>query len=151
MIHWKYNMLHTSKKLRHLKQITKLNRFHNCLIDGDIVELQSLSIWFDQINDIIPTKLEFYDGKVKSSYTDLNIIKIVDNEDLNKTYDSDNAFLLHYEDPYVKKFRNLIKNTKTLKSLVDRYIIDWSFNNSLINKLKIANSEYIELNYYIYF
>ena len=140
-----------NKKIRCCKQITRLNKYHNCLIENDIVEIQMLHIWFDQIYDIVPTRLEFYDGKYKTYYTDLNIIKIVDDIKLNKTYDSDGSYLLYYEDPYVKNFKNLIRNTKTLKSLVGKYIIDWKNNKKLISDLIANKSEYIELNYYIYF
>ena len=144
-------MPYISNKLRPYKQITRLNKYHNCLIEGDIVELQYLGIWFDQINDIAPTKLEFYNGKCKTYYTDLNIIKIINNESLNKTYDDDNSYLLYYDDPYVNNFKNLIKQTQNKQSLVNRYILDWKFNKNLIRSLMENKSEYIELNYYIYF
>ena len=174
-------MPYVSNKLRCYKQITKLNNYNNCLIEGDIVEIQSLGIRFDNIYDIIPTTLEFYDGKYRISYSDLSIVKIVDDESLNRTYDSDNVYLLYYEDEYVKGYRNLVRKRKSFKSLVDtddiyyyeyeytkgyrnlvgktesfkslvgRYILDWKNNNKLITDLKIHKSKYIELNYYIYF
>ena len=140
-----------NKKVKCCKQITRLNRYHNCLIDNDIVEIQALNIWFDQIHEIVPTKLEFYDGKYRTYYTDLNIIKIVDDIKLNKTYDLDGTYLLYYDDPYVKNFRNLSKRTKNTKYLVGKYILDWKNNSKLISQLSASGSEYIELNYYIYF
>lgn len=149
MMPWKYNMLHTSDRIRCYKQITKLNTFHNCLIEKDIVELYSLGIWFDQIYDIVPTKLEFYNGKCKTYYTDLNIIKIVNDESLDKVYDSDNVYQIYYKN--ASKYRNLLNRSKSLKSLVGKYILDWHFNKKLIRSLKSNKSEYIELNYYIYF
>lgn len=141
----------SNKSIRCFKQVTKLNRFGNCMLEGNISNINSLSISFDECVSVVPSKLEFYDGKCVATYTDVKLVKIIDDSKLNNTYDSENVLLLYYNDPYVlNNYRNLIKSSKTTKSLVGRYIVDWKFNNRLINELIRNNSIYIELNYYAY-
>jgi len=138
-----------SKSTRIYRQKTRLNRFSNCLIEGDIVDINSIIIAFDNCYNIVPTTLEFYDGKYTLTYTDVMFVKIVDNIELNKTYDSNNIYLLYYNDDYVlNNYKNLIKNTQSTKDLVGKYIIDWKYNKDLIDNLD--KSEFIELNYCIY-
>ena len=78
MIHWNYNMSDTSnntlsnKSIRCFKQVTKLNRFCNCLLEGNIANLNTLSINFDECVSIVPSKLEFYDGNMLQHIQMLN-------------------------------------------------------------------------------
>ena len=153
MIHWKYNMsdTQTNKSTKFYKQKTKLNRFCNCLIEGDIVDISSISICFDEYYNIIPSLLEFYDGRYTTTYSDVKIVRIVDNPNLNRTYDYKNVLLLYYNDEYVRQnYKNLIKSSQSLKSLVGKYIIDWKYNKNLNNELDRIGSSFIELNYYVY-
>ena len=153
MIHWKYNMLNMQdkKNTTFYRQTEKINNFCNCLIEKDIVDINSLNITFDNCYNVVPSKLDFYDGKYVTTYTDLRLVKIVDDVDLNDTYDTDNVLLLYYNGDYVKKnYKNLINIKQSLKSLVGKYIIDWKYNNMLRNVLSEMSAEYIQLIYCIY-
>lgn len=138
-----------SNTVRTYKQQNKLNRYHNCRIDGDICDIDSLFFWFDQIDSIVPAKVEFFDGKKVSNYNEIFVTKIVSDPKLDCTYE-DEVILRYYNSDYVRNhFRNLLGNTESFKSLVGKYIIDWSNNIKLINMLKNNSSEYIELNYFV--
>lgn len=141
-----------NRKITEYKQITRLTSHPNCKLNVAPCDIKSLYFWFDQCNDVIPSVLTFSNSGIQHiNYEDIKIVIITRDLGLHKTYDKDNNYYLHYDCNYVKNnYKHYLTPYQRTNVLIGSYIIDWKDNYKLRERLKLNESEFIELNYYIF-
>jgi hypothetical protein len=125
------------------KQISKIQKLSNCLLDTIPIHANSVCFWFDKSCDVIPSTYNVGGDNNKDYY----IVLVTDNKKLNRTYDSNGFYYLYYKDNYIRcHYKSYYSNDPS--ELIGKYILDWNCNLYAKDVIQNSNSEYIHINYY---
>jgi hypothetical protein len=129
------------------KQISKIQKLSNCLLDTIPIHANSVCFWFDKSCDVIPSTYNVGGDNNKDYY----IVLVTDNKKLNRTYDSNGFYYLYYKDNYIRcHYKSYYSNDPS--ELIGKYIELATFQEErkelyeqeieeLKNKLKENNIE----------
>ena len=132
-------------------QTTNIIGKTNCKLDYIPSDINSLSFFFENCNNVIPGIFQVYDGMFFTDFSGVKIVYITKDSELNKKFDkSGNVYYRYYDDPYVhNNYKNSLKNKRKFSELIGCYFIDWSDNREVLDMIEENKSTTIQLTYYI--